>query len=309
MSTGEQQHLADTFVSLADTLVDDFDLLDFLGLLAEKASQHLAVAAAGVILSDQRDGWRTTATSHETPQLVNLFATQTYDGPCRECVRTGTAVSTPNLAEQGQRWPTFATHATQAGYQAAAALPMRSRSHIIGSLTLLDTTPDGVDTANLQLGQSLAYMATIGLLQHHASRHDDLLAEQLQAVLHHRVVLEQAKGVLTEHGHLAPPHGLPTTPRLRPPPRPTPLRPRPPNRHHQHTRLPQRDPRPPRTPRTVHPATKHLTRIPPRPTVASRHTSARHPDSNPRATHGRGHDQRGTGSTRRKSNEPPRRVR
>lgn len=204
MSTGEdQQRLADTFVSLADTLVDDFDLLDFLGLLAEKARAHLNIAAAGVLLSDQRGGWRPAATSHEAPELVELFTAQTHDGPCLECVRTATPVASPNLAEQGQRWPSFADQAVQAGYQAAAAVPMRSRHRIIGSLTLLNTTPDGVDQASLQLGQSLADMATIGLLQHHAARRGDILAEQLEAALHHRVVLEQAKGVLAEHAGLA----------------------------------------------------------------------------------------------------------
>ena len=201
MSTGaDQQRLADTFVSLADTLVDDFDLLDFLGLLAEKARAHLNIAAAGVILSDQRGGWRPAATSHEAPQLVELLTSQTHDGPCLECVRTATPVASPNLAEQGQRWPTFADQAVQAGYQAAAAVPMRSRHRIIGSLTLLNTTPEGVDQPSLQLGQSLADMATIGLLQQHASRRGDVLAEQLQAALHYRVVLEQAKGVLAELG-------------------------------------------------------------------------------------------------------------
>lgn len=204
MSTGEQQHLADTFVCLADTLVDDFDLLDFLGLLAEKASRHLNVAAAGVILSDQRGGWRPTATSNETPELVQLFTAGTSEGPCQECVRSGSRILSPNLAEDGQRWPTFADQAIRAGYQAAAAVPMRSRHQIIGSLTLLNTIPDGVDEASLQLGQSLADMATIGLLQQPAAHRGDLLAEQLQAVLHHRVVLEQAKGTLAEHGHLDP---------------------------------------------------------------------------------------------------------
>lgn len=203
MSTGEdQQRLAETFVSLADTLVDDFDLLDFLGLLAEKASEHLNVAAAGVILSDQRGGWRPAATSHEGPGLVDLFTVQTYGGPCLECVRTGAPVASPNLAGQDQRWPTFASQAVLAGYYAAAALPMRSRHQIIGSLTLLNTTPEGIDEPSLRLGQSLADMATIGLLQQHASRRGDILVEQLQAALHHRVVLEQAKGVLAEHAGL-----------------------------------------------------------------------------------------------------------
>lgn len=203
MSTAEQQHLADTFVSLADTLVDDFDLLDFLGLLAEKASQHLNVAAAGVILSDQRGGWRPTAASHETVELIDLFTAQTHDGPCLECVRTGTPVTSPDLTRE-TRWPAFAQRAVQAGYRAAAAVPMRSRHQIIGSLTLLNTSPDGVDQPSIQLGQALADMATIGLLQQRAARRGDLLAEQLQAALHHRVVIEQAKGVLAETGHLSP---------------------------------------------------------------------------------------------------------
>ena len=206
MSTGEQQQLAETFVSLADTLVDDFDLLDFLGHLAEKASQHLTVAAAGVILTDQRGGWRPTATSEETPELVELFTAGTHDGPCHECLRTAAPVSVSDLAEPGQRWPDFAAQARRAGYHAAAAVPMRSRRQTIGSLTLLNTTPDGVDAASLALGQSLADMATIGLLQQHPAHRGDLLAEQLQAVLHHRVVLEQAKGTLAEHSNLTP-HG------------------------------------------------------------------------------------------------------
>ena len=203
MSTAEQQHLAETFVSLADTMVDDFDLLDFLGGLAEKASEHLNVAAAGVILSDQRGGWRPTACSHETAELVALFAAQSHDGPCGECVRTGTPVTSTDLSHE-ERWPTFTRQAQQAGYRSAAALPMRSRHQIIGSLTLLNTYPGGVDQPSIQLGQALANMATIGLLQQHASRRGDLLATQLQAALHHRVVIEQAKGVLAETGQLAP---------------------------------------------------------------------------------------------------------
>lgn len=202
MTTGSH-HLADTFVSLADTLVDDFDLLDFLGLLAEKASQHLDVTAAGVILSDQRGGWRPTAASSEAAELVELFAADTHDGPCLEAVHTASPVTSPDLAHE-DRWPAFTTRALQAGYHAAAAVPLRSRHQIIGSLTLLNAQPDGVDQASLQLGQALADMATIGLLQHRASRHSDLLAEQLQAALHHRVVIEQAKGMLAETGQLSP---------------------------------------------------------------------------------------------------------
>lgn len=203
MSTGQQQRLAETFVSLTDTLVEDFDLLDFLGLLAERASELLEVDAAGVILSDQRGGWQPTAASSEAAELVELFATQTAEGPCQECVRSGHAVASSDLADDRPRWPGFTDRALQAGFRAAAAVPMRSHHQIIGSLTLLNTEADGIDQPNLQLAQALADMATVGILQQHSSRREDILAEQLQAALHHRVVIEQAKGVLAEHGRMS----------------------------------------------------------------------------------------------------------
>ncbi|QGK68334.1 ANTAR domain-containing protein [Allosaccharopolyspora coralli] len=118
-------------------------------------------------------------------------------------MQSGTAITSPDLHTE-QRWPSFTRLALQAGYQAAAAVPLRSRHQIIGSLTLLGTEPDGLEHASIQLGQALADMATIGLLQQRASRRGDLLAGQLQAVLHHRVVIEQAKGVLAEAGNMAP---------------------------------------------------------------------------------------------------------
>ncbi len=49
MNEERDQRMADTFVALADTLVDDFDIVDFLGLLAERAGELLGIAAAGVI--------------------------------------------------------------------------------------------------------------------------------------------------------------------------------------------------------------------------------------------------------------------
>lgn len=204
MNTSKQQRVADTLVSLADTLVDDFDLLDYLGLLAEKTRDHLDVAAAAVVLSDQRGGWHPTATSDETPELVALFAADGHHGPCRDCVATAAPVATTDLAAKHQQWPGFAEQAHQAGYRAAAAVPMRSHHHIIGSLAVLSTSTEGLDEPSLRLAQSLADMATIGLLQRPTAQRGDLLAEQLQAVLHHRLVLEQAKGVLIEYGHLTP---------------------------------------------------------------------------------------------------------
>ncbi|WP_285483720.1 GAF and ANTAR domain-containing protein [Amycolatopsis sp. NBRC 101858] len=202
MSDARDQRLADTFVALADTLVADFDVLGFLGTLTERAAELLDVDAVAVILSDQRGGWQPTAGSSEQAELIEVFAAQTLQGPCLNCVATGVAVASADLAAETDRWPQFAPVAVSAGFRAACAVPMRLRDDVIGALTLLSTTPGAIDDASVALGQALADVATIGILQQRAIRHDEVVSEQLQATLHYRTVVEQAKGVLVEAGGL-----------------------------------------------------------------------------------------------------------
>ena len=85
-----------------------------------------------------------------------------------------------------------------AGYRAVHAMPLRLRAETIGVLNLFSVAGGPLSEADAQLGQALADVATIGLLQHRAIVHRQLLAEQLQAALNSRVLLEQAKGVIAE---------------------------------------------------------------------------------------------------------------
>ncbi|GAB2764235.1 GAF and ANTAR domain-containing protein [Salinifilum aidingensis] len=204
MNIPREQRLAQTFVALSDTLVDDFDVLDFLTLLAERAAELLDVTAAGVILSDQSGGWHPTAATSEDVRLIELLATQTREGPCQDSIQTSAPVSSSDLAAEDTRWPAFTEAAMAAGFRTAAALPMRLRREKVGALTLLNTEPVAVDEDSLQLGQALADQATVGILHHHTVHRRETLPEQLQATLHHRVVIEQAKGVLAEAGGLSP---------------------------------------------------------------------------------------------------------
>ena len=56
--------------------------------------------------------------------------------------------------------------------------------------------------ADLALGQALADVATIGILQERAIRRGEVVNEQLQTALNNRVIIEQAKGVLAERSGL-----------------------------------------------------------------------------------------------------------
>jgi AmiR/NasT family two-component response regulator len=79
---------------------------------------------------------------------------------------------------------------------------MRLRTDIIGALNLFGTRPGALPPDTVRLGQALADVATIGLLQARAIHQRDTLAEQLQTALNSRIVIEQAKGVIAERRQL-----------------------------------------------------------------------------------------------------------
>jgi GAF domain-containing protein len=189
--------LSDTFVELADTMVADFDVIDFLQLLTDRSVMLLSASAAGVMLADPRGELRVAASSNEAAGLLELFQIQNDQGPCLDCFRTGLPV-TAVFADPEQRWPRFAAAATQHGFRTVQALPMRLRDQVIGALNLFRTTPGPFDPPDLRLGQALADVATIGLLHERNVRRSETVAEQLQSALNSRVVIEQAKGKLAE---------------------------------------------------------------------------------------------------------------
>src|SRR5437773_3737111 len=161
------RQLADAFVELADTLVDEFDVVDFLHQVTVRCAQVLGVTAAGVLLTDQRGALRVVAASTEQTRLLELLQSQTDQGPCPECFHTGRPIAVADLSTStaARRWPRFAAEAGKVGVASVHALPMRLRTDIIGALNLFGTQPGALDEDTLRLAQALADVATIGLLQ------------------------------------------------------------------------------------------------------------------------------------------------
>jgi transcriptional regulator with GAF, ATPase, and Fis domain len=194
--------LARTFVDVADTLVADFDLVEFLTLLTVRCVELFDLAAAGLMLSDATDGVRVAASSNQRMQLLELFELQYDEGPCLDCFRNGDPVRCDDLTAAGSRWPTFVPEAISAGYTSVYALPMRLRHQVIGSLNLLGHATDALDDEGMAEAQAVADVATIGILQQRAASEQRILTQQLQYALESRVLIEQAKGILAEFGRV-----------------------------------------------------------------------------------------------------------
>ena len=192
------QRLATVFVELADTLVDRFDVVDFLQMLTDRSVELLGADAAGLMLADQRGGLALMASTMERMRLLEVFELQIAEGPCRDCFLSGEPVVNVDLDDARDRWPTFTPAAVEAGFHATHALPLRLRGQIIGALNLFTDKPVRLSEQDVTVGQAMADIATIGLLHERTLHEKNVVSEQLQSALQSRVLVEQAKGMLSE---------------------------------------------------------------------------------------------------------------
>ncbi|GAB2989919.1 GAF and ANTAR domain-containing protein [Amycolatopsis acidiphila] len=187
-----------TFVELADTLVADFDLIEFLHLLTVRCVDLLGVEAAGLLLANTHGVLNVVAASGEQVRLLELLQLQNHEGAAIDCYREGRAVQCPDLTHAPPRWPVFARAARDAGFLAVVAVPMRLRNDIVGAVNLFAASSGELGQDRLSVGQALADIATIGILHERTLRRHEVLVEQLQTALTSRITIEQAKGVLAE---------------------------------------------------------------------------------------------------------------
>ena len=193
-----ERKLVETFVGLTDTLVEDFDVVDFFSSLTERIVELGLASDAGILLVEEAGDLRFVAASAERAHLLELFQVQNDQGPCRDCFTTGVPVSVDDLEVAGDRWPLFAPRAVSAGFRSVQAVPLRLRGTVIGAFNLFMNDPGGVDSHTEAVVQAMADVATIGLLQQRELDRAHTVAGQLQRALQSRIGIEQAKGVVFE---------------------------------------------------------------------------------------------------------------
>jgi hypothetical protein len=184
------------FVELADTLVEGYDVIDFLHTLTGRCVELFDAAEAGVMLGAADGTLRVLASSSERMRLIELFEVQSDDGPCRDAWRTSDRVEEHDLAT-ATRWPQFTPVAIAAGFRSVYAFPMRLRRTCIGALNLFAGRAGAFAEDEMGLAQAMTDVACIGILHERLAREKSVLNDQLQTALNSRVTLEQAKGMIS----------------------------------------------------------------------------------------------------------------
>lgn len=198
------RQLSDAFVGLADTLGEDFDVVDLFERLASHCVTLSGADAAGVMMSDGRGRLRVVAASHQSAAFLELFQLQIGKGPCIDCYDSGEPVIAAPIEASDQQWPELVPAVREAGFDAVATVPLRLHESAIGAVNLFYARPDPSTEDDLHLVQALSDVAALAMLRwpSQQARPEEIVA-RLQATITNKVAIEQAKGVLAQYGGIA----------------------------------------------------------------------------------------------------------
>jgi GAF domain-containing protein len=197
-----EARLTAAFVTLADTLTTEYDVVDLLDLLVRECTEILDVEAGGLMLADSEGNLQLVASTSEQVELVEIMQLNAGLGPCLDCYATGEPVSVDDIERGSDRWPDFRVAALEQGFRAVYAAPMKLRGNVIGTMNLLSASTGVLNDRDVAVAQALTDVATIGILQERMIRESGVISEQLQRALDSRILIEQAKGVLSQTGQM-----------------------------------------------------------------------------------------------------------
>jgi transcriptional regulator with GAF, ATPase, and Fis domain len=202
MDTREAR-INEAFLQATAALMRPYDVVDLLSTLMTSCTEILDVQAAGILVADVIGDLELVASTSEEAQIVETMIVDAGAGPCIDAFTTGTIVSVADIATDGGTWPAFRTTALKQGFHSAHAIPMRIRGNIMGVMGLLSTTPRALDVADARIAQSLADIATLGIVHERTFRQPQAISEQFHLALDTRIVIEQAKGILSQRSNIS----------------------------------------------------------------------------------------------------------
>ncbi|MFD7337232.1 ANTAR domain-containing protein [Streptomyces violascens] len=193
------QQLADALLALAAEPGDTLTPGAFLARLCAHSVELLGVDAAGAVLVEHGRSSRHVGASNPEVARLEQDAVKWRQGPAHDCWNSGAALTETALdpAVQRARWPRYAPRALALGHERVTALPLYLRDACVGSLVLLRGGGTPLSPDRLALGRALTEAAAISLLRENQLLESRTRTAQLEHALTSRIIVEQAKGVLS----------------------------------------------------------------------------------------------------------------
>ncbi|MFC8131288.1 ANTAR domain-containing protein [Streptomyces sp. NPDC057302] len=200
-TTDRETDIAHALLDLANRPAD-FDPLELLHDLTARIVALLPVQCAGITVMD-RDSTGPAYVTASDERCLALEEEQCAlnEGPCIDTARHQQPLPVTSLTEPpgSTRWPRFAPLAREAGITAVASVLLRLPHSPLGALNLLMAGPPHLSSQDLRLAQSLADATSTALAVRQQMADGNQVLDQLQTALDNRLIIEQAKGVLSVH--------------------------------------------------------------------------------------------------------------
>jgi GAF domain-containing protein len=200
--TADVQQLLEVFRRFAVTMTEPFEISHVLYELGDATSDVLGADAAGVSIAGA-DG-RLEFVIATDCTLIELEEIQQAHqvGPCVDAFHRGEPVLITDIAEQSQ-WGTYREAAAASNFRSVIGMPLMTAEHRLGSLNIYSRRRREWSGADVESATALAEIATAYVVRAGQLASAVDLAGQLQQALDSRVVIEQAKGALSQA------HGIP----------------------------------------------------------------------------------------------------
>jgi GAF domain-containing protein len=169
--------------------------------IADGAKQLFAADGAGLMLVDADGQLRWASASDQTAQAVEDGQERLAQGPCAVAFSQRLPAAIRDLRTEPD-WREFTQVLVGEGIRAALSVPVELDGGVIGTLDVYAHQARDWDPSEVAALQAYGGLVASLLSAAVAAQVKGRLADQLQAALEHRWLIEQAKGVVMGREHL-----------------------------------------------------------------------------------------------------------
>jgi GAF domain-containing protein len=186
---------ADAFGQLGRMKLGETDLQGVLDQVAHLAKRTIPGADEVSVTLVTEKGAHTAAYTGQLALSLDEWQYGNGHGPCLDASAAPATVSLPDMTTE-DRWPDWAARALETGAHSSLSIGLPIHEQITGALNVYAVKPDAFDSDAIILGQTFAGYAAVALANAHLFDAQASLAQQMQAAMQSRAVIEQAKGII-----------------------------------------------------------------------------------------------------------------
>jgi GAF domain-containing protein len=193
----DPEALASSIAGLAEISAAGSGLEQALELVVQETNRIFAVDGAGLMLLTPDDVLRYVVASDARGRILEKLQEEVGEGPCLDAFDQDQPIAGADVIRD-QRWPSLGRLAAQHGISSVLGVPVDLEKGPVGTLNVYSTEPHDWDDGEVEAIKAYARIVASVLRTAVEAHLQGQVAEQLQYALDHRVVIEQAKGVLME---------------------------------------------------------------------------------------------------------------